>query len=285
MPSPPLAGLVERSPDSEPAVPEPAVPEPLSSPRAPDQPGSADLGTRAWLGVELGMLPEGRAGVLVRGVVPQSPAEQAGILKDDVILSVFGEAVEGPADLVTRVGRYQVGERVGIVLKRGDRERLVAATLEALPSDESMMQRRYVESLAPAFSELKTVQGNLPPSLAPLRGNVVVVEFWAGWCVPCRITAPLLSRWSDRYSAEGLRVVGVTGDPVVEAAEAAARHGMRYPVFSDGTGKTTLSYRAFALPTLFVIDRRGVVRDVIVGFSSHRLNELESLLEQLLAER
>lgn len=239
----------------------------------------------AWLGVELAVrLPE-EPGVLVRGVVPDSPAERAGIVKDDVILSIDGRGVASPAEVVLLVGRHRVGDRVGILLKRGDRERLFAATLESLPNDESMMRKRYVESVAPAFSDLKTVRGNLDPSLSALRGNVVVVEFWAGWCVPCRITAPLLSGWSDRYSAEGLRVVGVTSDPFLEAAEAAARHGISYAVFSDESGRTTLSYRAFALPTLFVIDRRGIVRDVMVGFSTSRLREVQSLLETLLAER
>ena len=250
-----------------------------------DDATQAEEAPAAWLGVELALRPAGAPGVLVRAVVPGSPAERAGVVANDVILSIDGQAVGRPAELVTIVSNQRPGARVGLTVLRGEQERLFAATLEPQPNEESLMKRRYVDARAPNLVELTTIRGSINPSLAELRGNVVIVEFWAGWCVPCRITAPLLSSWSDRYSPEGLRVLGVTSDPVVQAADAAQRHGMTYPIFSDESGKTTLSYRAFALPTLFVIDRRGVVRDVMVGFSSSRLREIEGLVERLLAER
>lgn len=239
----------------------------------------------AWLGVELALRSPEAPGVLIRGVVPGSPAERAGLAKDDVILSIDGRGVGRPAEIVSLVSERRAGERIAVTSLRGDRERLFAVTLEPLPNDEALMKRRYVDAAAPALTDLKTVTGSVNPNLNALRGNVVIVEFWAGWCVPCRITAPMLSSWNDRYSAEGLRVLGVTSDPVTEAADGAERHGMTYPVFSDESGSTTLSYRAFALPTLFVIDRRGVVRDVMVGFSTSRLQEIEALVGRLLAER
>jgi thiol-disulfide isomerase/thioredoxin len=223
--------------------------------------------------------------VSVRSVVPGSPAERAGLLPGDVILRIDGESVAGPAELIAVVGSHAAGERVGIALLRGSEERLLAATLEPLPNDETLMQKRFVDAPAPPLSSLQTVQGSSTPSLTPLRGRVVIVEFWATWCVPCRITAPLLSSWSERYAAEGLKVLGVTSEPPVLAADAARQHGMSYTVLSDESGATTRAYRAFALPTLFVIDRRGVVRDVIVGFSSERLRQTERLVQTLLAER
>jgi thiol-disulfide isomerase/thioredoxin len=113
----------------------------------------------------------------------------------------------------------------------------------------------------------------------------VVLEFWATWCVPCRLTAPLLTSWSDQHGAEGLSVLGVTTDPVAIAADGARKAAMSYSVFSDESGETVRSYRAFALPTMFVIDRRGRVRDVVVGYSSVRLRQVEQLLSRLLAER
>jgi len=67
------------------------------------------------------------------------------------------------------------------------------------------------------------------------------------------------------------------------AADAARHQSMTYSLFSDGSGATTRAYRAFALPTLFVVDRQGIVRDVMVGFSSERLREIEGLIQRLLA--
>jgi len=255
---------------------------------APDGSASGDgaqpTAEPGWLGVELALRPSGEPGVLVRGVVPDSPAQRAGLAPGDVILSLDGERADRPADLVSLVVNRAAGDRVGIVFLRDGNTRLASATLEALPSDEAMMQKRFVDAEAPGLTALTTVQGSIPPTLTALRGKVVIVEFWAEWCLPCRILAPVLSEWSDRYGARGMTVLGVTSDPVITAADAARRNGMSYAVFSDETGATQRAYRAYSLPTLFVIDRRGVVRDVMVGFSAARLRAIETLVERLLAE-
>jgi hypothetical protein len=73
-------------------------------------------------------------------------------------------------------------------------------------------------------------------------------------------------------------------DAVVPATHAAAQLDP-HPVASDHSGKTTRAYRANALPALFVIDKRGVVRDVLVGYSADRLAELERLVQSLTSER
>lgn len=285
-PSPPVRNFKDPPPPNASAR-APAVAGPTVAPPEEPENETAEEAepSRAWLGVELALRPPGEPGVLVRAVVPGSPAERAGILKGDVIATIDSQGVGRPADVVSLVGSHRAGDRIAIALTRGDQQRLFAAVLEPQPNDETLMRKRYVDAMAPSLTDLKPVRGSVNPNLKELRGNVVVVEFWASWCVPCRITAPLLSSWSNRYTPEGLRVLGITGDPVVQAADAAERHGMTYPVFSDENGSTTLAYRAFALPTLFVIDRRGVVRDVVVGFSTSRLKETEALIGRLLAER
>ena len=248
--------------------------EPSSDPNAP-----------AWLGVELALRMPEEPGVLVRSVVPGSPAERAGVLAGDVILSVEGQAVGRPSELVAEIAGRHAGERVGLaVLRHGD-NRLLSADLEALPNEEALMKKRYLNAAAPAFGQLLSVQGSVEPNWRALRGRVVVLEFWATWCVPCRLTAPLLTNWSDRHTPEGLSVLGVTTDPVPLAAEGARKASMSYSVFSDDSGDTVRGFRAFALPTLFVVDRRGVVRDIVVGYSSERLRQVDGLLKRLLAER
>ena len=60
---------------------------------------------------------------------------------------------------------------------------------------------------------------------------------------------------------------------------------MTYPVAADESGKTTIAYQARAIPAVFVIDRRGTVRDVMVGYDAVRLPQLDALVERLIAER
>jgi peroxiredoxin len=146
-----------------------------------------------------------------------------------------------------------------------------------------MLRMDHVGSPAPAWEGLEPTSG-FPASLAGLRGRVVVVDFWATWCGPCRELAPVLSGWQAHYAAEGLSVVGITTDPVDAAATFKERLDLRYPMASDPHAATTQSYGVSALPTLFVVDKRGVVRDVAVGADPEQEARMEALIRTLLAE-
>ena len=127
--------------------------------------------------------------------------------------------------------------------------------------------------------------GDAPASIESMRGQVVLVDFWATWCGPCRALAPRLSQMQSKYGAQGLKVVGLTSESAEHArATSTMRSGMKYAVASDPDGATASAYGVPALPTLYVIDKRGVVRDVAIGFDAGREREIESLVKKLLAE-
>jgi peroxiredoxin len=202
-----------------------------------------------------------------------------------VLLTVDGEPVARPQDVTRIVSSHRPGERVALVFDRQGQNRIVAVGLAARPDVNDLIASQFIGNPAPHFQELKSVQGSFPLDMASLRGRVVVLEFWASWCMVCRLEVPVLNSWHDRYGARGLMVLGVTTDPVGYATEVALDLGITYPVASDPEVTTSRAYKAMSIPMLFVIDRNGTVRDVVVGYSSDRLVEVEARVQELLAAR
>jgi cytochrome c biogenesis protein CcmG, thiol:disulfide interchange protein DsbE len=103
-------------------------------------------------------------------------------------------------------------------------------------------------------------------SLASYRGKVVVLNFWASWCVPCRTETPLLERLQKRIAPLGATVVGVNyRDTTTDANAFARRYGLTYPSLRDVDGELAQDYGTRALPETFVIDRAGKVTAVSRG--------------------
>jgi peroxiredoxin len=215
-------------------------------------------------------------------LIPGSPAAKAGVLGGDVIVRLDNDAVEQPSDVVQWVSRRPSGTRVGLMIKRRKADRLIGVRLGAYPEGDELVRMAFIDRPAPAFELLKTAQGNITPTLAAQRGKVLVVEFWAPWCVACRALIPHMNQWHAQYAARGLRVLGITNERVARASMVARQLGMDFPVLADETGKTTRAYHARAVPMVLIIDRSGTVRDIMVGYDSKKLLQLDSLVRQLI---
>ena len=100
-----------------------------------------------------------------------------------------------------------------------------------------------------------------------MRGRVVLLDFWATWCGPCRVVIPKLDALQARYGAQGLSVLGVSTEDAQDVALFAQRMAMRYGVGRRRARRRRRARTASgACPTLVVIDKRGVVRDVAIGY-------------------
>ena len=103
-------------------------------------------------------------------------------------------------------------------------------------------------------------------ALSDLKGHPVLLDFWASWCGPCQMQAPILERLSQRYKDRGLIVVGVnTNDKPGAGAASAQKKGLSYPIVFDGDGFSRDVYGVTSLPTLVLVGKDGMVKMVRSG--------------------
>jgi cytochrome c biogenesis protein CcmG, thiol:disulfide interchange protein DsbE len=99
--------------------------------------------------------------------------------------------------------------------------------------------------------------------VASLRGDVVLLNVWATWCIPCRKEIPELQALHQQYSAQGLRVLGVSVDqPGADAdvADFAKAFGMTYPILRDPDETISMLFAIPGVPASFLVDREGIVQ-------------------------
>ena len=136
---------------------------------------------------------------------------------------------------------------------------------------------------APAASS-GSPAGN-PVSLADLKGQVVLINFWASWCGPCRQEMPVLDQMYRKYKAAGFTLLGVNVEPKSgDALTFLKATPVSFPILFDTQSKVSTLYEVSGMPSTVIVDRKGNVRYVHHGYKpgdeSQYLDQIRSLMRE-----
>jgi thiol-disulfide isomerase/thioredoxin len=168
---------------------------------------------------------------------------------------------------------------VGTMIVRG----LGACLVLALAHSAAQAGAVAVGDPLPAVA-LSNWQGDPVRLVAPQAG-VMVIDFWASWCQPCRAALPELNAIAQRYAADGLRVVAVNIDKTQEPADAFLQTYVPVPamrLLRDPGGAALARFGAAGMPALYVVDEGAVVRLIESGFTAEKLRTVEAFVGKLL---
>lgn len=145
-----------------------------------------------------------------------------------------------------------------------------------------------VGTSAPDFSAKTLDPAPRTKSLADYRGQVVLLNVWATWCLPCRVEMPSIEKLHQAYGPRGLKVVAVSiDDPGTDAQirDFVRTFGLNFEVLHASPDKITGAYQITGYPETFVIGRDGVIRKKVMQATDWNSDENRALIERLLAEK
>ncbi|PZV10522.1 MAG: redoxin [Leptolyngbya sp.] len=139
----------------------------------------------------------------------------------------------------------------------------------------------------PEFQGISQWLNSPPLTVASLKENVALIQFWTFACINCQRTLPSVVRWHQQYAAKGLKVVGIHTPEfaferdVNNVKQALQKHGITYPVPMDNQFKTWGAYKNEYWPHLFLADRQGIIRYDHIGEGAY--DETDKMIRQLLS--
>ena len=144
----------------------------------------------------------------------------------------------------------------------------------------------FLLALLVALPVLAEDPGPATLDLARFHGQVVVVDFWASWCKPCRESIPWLNQMRSRFASKGLVIIGVNVDANRADAERFLRDvPIEFEVVYDPEGKLARQFSLQGMPSTFVYDRDGKLAQTLLGYREARRAEHEAQIQVLLARK
>lgn len=161
---------------------------------------------------------------------------------------------------------------------------IAAAGLLAVPGLVSPSRASDVATPAPAFTLARRGGGEV--ALADLRGQVVLINFWATWCGPCRKEMPLLEQLQKKYAPLGFTMLGVNVEADGRLFDTFLRDvPVTFPILLDPANGVSKLYNVEAMPSTVIVDRKGNVRYVHQGYQPGDEGKYQDVIRALVRER
>jgi len=142
-------------------------------------------------------------------------------------------------------------------------------------------RRSYPEIGVPApIFKLKNLDGQ-EISLDQFKGKIVLLDFWATWCGPCRMAMPELEKLAKEYPDSMVLLAINMQEPEEDVRGYVHENAIGSQVLLDKDGSTSRAYGAYAIPMYFLIDKTGVLRHIQAGYKSNMASQLRALIETL----
>ncbi len=153
---------------------------------------------------------------------------------------------------------------------------------QSLISIEQAQQAPLLHQKLPNLNTSK--QGKT--SLSDFNGKVVLVDFWASWCGPCRASFPWMNKVMNRYQDKGFEVVAINLDQEAKlATEFLNQVPANFTVLQDEMAVMPEAYGLIGMPSSYLIDKKGRLRAVHIGFHDSKIKDYESAINELLQEK
>jgi thiol-disulfide isomerase/thioredoxin len=240
------------------------------------------LSVSAFAGPWLGLiykkdLYENHLALRVSGVHPESGCLAAGVVSGDLVIGIDGKDLVNVAQLQNVVKNAKVGSHVAIEIFREGKRIPLTVTLTERPDDISSLTGSAIGSKIAKFGNnfYKNAEKRQEAPKATL------LDFWATWCGPCRQTLPVLEKMYDKYSSQGLEVIGISSEQKNTLLSFYKKqHASPYPLYRDADQGLWRRYGIHAVPTLMLLDANGYIKRVWSGAPSFEM--LEKLVLEVM---
>jgi thiol-disulfide isomerase/thioredoxin len=267
---------VEAAPQAEPVVAAPVLPS------KSERPGWLGVALRKSTEVERERVGAAYPLVVVRHVFPDTAAESAGFLKGDVVLSIGDvELRHGVREMIAHVQSHSEGSQVAFQVHRGGEVIALQARLKTPPKKGEMTASGWVGKELPAFSLIDVETGKVL-SRDSEPAEVTVLDFWATWCGPCRMTMPILEEIHRDHAGRGLRMIGTSDEDLPVLETFLRNRPLGYATGHDVDRALASALFISSYPTFVVADRDGRVTHVLRGVGGAR--KLRSVVETMLSK-